>query len=104
MAQLVVNIASALRQFGVKEGDVLGICCENRTEVLTTAIAGWAIGAVITFINSAYSKGEEITYFLYKTNISIDEKIECINNLFVIYVYTILFPYLILCSQGFKYK
>ncbi|KOB74983.1 Luciferin 4-monooxygenase [Operophtera brumata] len=61
MAQQVVNTAYSLNTLGIGAGDVVGICSENRTEFLITAIAGMCTEAVVTFINSAYSKGAEKT-------------------------------------------
>lgn len=64
MAQQVVNIASAINELNIEADDVIGICSENRTEFLTTAIGGMCTDAAVTFINCAYSKGEFLVYFV----------------------------------------
>ncbi|XP_063822002.1 uncharacterized protein LOC135072009 [Ostrinia nubilalis] len=56
--QQIVNISSSLTKLGVKPGDVVAICSENRPEFLISAIAALCSGAVITFINSAYNRDE----------------------------------------------
>ncbi|XP_072937895.1 luciferin 4-monooxygenase-like [Epargyreus clarus] len=58
MAQKVVNIASSLSQLGVKSGDMVAVCSENRIEFLLTAIAVWCTEGIVTFINSSYSNDE----------------------------------------------
>lgn len=54
-AQQVVNLASSLNELGVKKGEVVSICSENREEYLITLIATLYAGATVTFINSEYS-------------------------------------------------
>ncbi|XP_050362013.1 uncharacterized protein LOC126781197 [Nymphalis io] len=58
MAQKIVNIASSLSRLGVREGDVVAIFSENRIEYLLTTLAVYYSGAIITFFNNAYTKGD----------------------------------------------
>ncbi|KAL0851121.1 hypothetical protein ABMA28_006988 [Loxostege sticticalis] len=58
VAQQVVNVSSSLTKLGIKKGDVVALCSENRPEFLISAIAALCSGAVITFINSSYNKDE----------------------------------------------
>lgn len=58
MARKIVNIASSLTKLGVKVGDVVAICSENRIEYLIATIAVFCCGGVVTFYNPAYTKGK----------------------------------------------
>ncbi|XP_026493694.2 uncharacterized protein LOC113398949 [Vanessa tameamea] len=58
IAQKIVNIASSLSRLGVKQGDVVAIFSENRIEYVLTALAVYYSGAIITFFNNAYTKGD----------------------------------------------
>ncbi|CAG9796552.1 unnamed protein product [Diatraea saccharalis] len=60
LAHKILSVASSLIQRGVQEGDIVAICSENRIEYLITQIAVYYVGAVITFINIAYTKDEVI--------------------------------------------
>lgn len=57
MAKQILDVAYSLRKHGVKKGEVVAIYSENRIEFLVTTFAVVYIGAVVTFINSGYSKG-----------------------------------------------
>ncbi|XP_073957644.1 luciferin 4-monooxygenase-like isoform X2 [Choristoneura fumiferana] len=58
MAHRIVNTAASLAELGVKKGDIIAIVSENRSEVVIVSLAALCSGATITFINSAYTKGE----------------------------------------------
>ncbi|XP_032527004.2 uncharacterized protein LOC116777513 [Danaus plexippus] len=60
MARKIVNIASSLTKLGVKVGDVVAICSENRIEYLIATIAVFCCGGVVTFYNPAYTKDDLI--------------------------------------------
>lgn len=57
LAKKIVNVATALSKLGVRQGDVVAICSENRIEFYVAIIAVYYIGAVATFLNMAYTKG-----------------------------------------------
>lgn len=59
MAHQIANTAASLAELGVKQGDVIAIISENRSEVVISSLAALCSGATITFINSAYTKGTE---------------------------------------------
>ncbi|CAF4833105.1 unnamed protein product [Pieris macdunnoughi] len=58
IAQEALNIAVSLMRMGVKKGDVIAICSENRGEFWSTAIGIFCTGAVVTTINTMYTKDE----------------------------------------------
>lgn len=60
--QDTVNTATGLRKLGVKRGDVLAFCSENRDEYIAAALGAVCCGATITTTNMQYSKGEIPTY------------------------------------------
>ncbi|KAL0851120.1 hypothetical protein ABMA28_006987 [Loxostege sticticalis] len=60
LAKKIVNVATALSKLGVRQGDVVAICSENRIEFYVAIIAVYYIGAVATFLNMAYTKDEVI--------------------------------------------
>ncbi|XP_049877772.1 luciferin 4-monooxygenase-like [Pectinophora gossypiella] len=55
-----VNVATGLRRAGVKRGDVVAFCSENRDEYIATAIAVVCCGATFTTANLQYTKDEMI--------------------------------------------
>lgn len=57
MAQQILDVSQSLNRFGVKKGEVVAIYSENRIEFIVTIYAVIYIGAIVTFINSGYSKG-----------------------------------------------
>lgn len=57
MAQMIVNIAVSLTNLGIKNGDVVAIFSENRTEYILTLLAVLCSGATVTFLNNALTKG-----------------------------------------------
>lgn len=57
MAQQILDVAQSLNRLGVKKGEVVAIYSENRIEFIVTIYAIIYIGAIVTFINSGYSKG-----------------------------------------------
>ncbi|XP_026314983.1 4-coumarate--CoA ligase 1-like [Hyposmocoma kahamanoa] len=58
--QDTVNTATGLRKLGVKRGDVLAFCSENRDEYIAAALGAVCCGATITTTNMQYSKDEMI--------------------------------------------
>ncbi|XP_068622120.1 luciferin 4-monooxygenase-like [Battus philenor] len=58
IAQTAMNIAMSLTKIGVKKGDVVGVCSENRLENWPTLIGVVSIGAVLTPISILYVKDE----------------------------------------------
>ncbi|XP_068622181.1 uncharacterized protein [Battus philenor] len=58
IAQEAMNLAVSLTNLGVKKGEVIAICSENRNEFWGTVIGVACTGAVVTTINPAYGKDE----------------------------------------------
>ncbi|CAK1548812.1 unnamed protein product [Leptosia nina] len=58
MAQEAINLAVSLKHLNVRKGDVIAICSENRREFWSTVIGIFCTGAVVTAINTTYSKDE----------------------------------------------
>ncbi|XP_047994309.1 4-coumarate--CoA ligase 1-like isoform X2 [Leguminivora glycinivorella] len=54
----VVQIATGLKKFGIKRGDVVAMCSESRVEYITTAIAVICCGATVTAVNLQYTPDE----------------------------------------------
>ncbi|XP_013183419.1 uncharacterized protein LOC106129399 isoform X2 [Amyelois transitella] len=54
----VVNIGTGLKKIGVKRGDVVGLCSENRFEYLAAAVGIICCGAAATTINVQYTADE----------------------------------------------
>lgn len=51
-----IRLAKALAlKYGIKEGDVIGICCENRLEYPIIIFAAFYLGATIAPINITYT-------------------------------------------------
>ncbi|CAG9789349.1 unnamed protein product [Diatraea saccharalis] len=63
LLQGLVNIGSGLRKLGVKRGDVVALCSENRVEYLAAALGALTCGACITPLNAQYTK-DEMTHVL----------------------------------------
>lgn len=61
--QDAVNVATGLRKLGVKRGDVLAFCSENRDEYIAAAVGAVCCGATITTANMQYSNGEVSTNY-----------------------------------------
>ncbi|XP_022817593.1 4-coumarate--CoA ligase 1-like [Spodoptera litura] len=61
--QETVNVATGLARLGVKRGDVVALCSENRDEFMPTALAVVCCGATITTYNLLYTK-DEMTHVL----------------------------------------
>lgn len=54
--QQVIQLAKSLSKiFDVKEGDVLGICCENRMEYAVIVLAAFCLGACVAPLNVTYT-------------------------------------------------
>ncbi|CAG4989977.1 unnamed protein product [Colias eurytheme] len=58
LVQKVVNTASSLINLGIKTGDVVAICSENRIEYIITTLAVFCSGGIVTFFNSSYNISE----------------------------------------------
>lgn len=71
LLQEIVNIGSGLKRIGVKSGDVVALCSENRYEYLASAIGVVCCGATVTPVNVQYTTGlycrSELDIFLFKT-------------------------------------
>ncbi|CAB3245736.1 unnamed protein product [Arctia plantaginis] len=61
--QDTVNVATGLQKMGVKRGDVIGVCSENRDEYISAVLAVICSGATVTTLNVLYTK-EEMTHVL----------------------------------------
>ncbi|XP_055708156.1 uncharacterized protein LOC129804652 [Phlebotomus papatasi] len=55
-----LHLAEFFRQVGIKEGDVIGICCENRIEFTITMHGAYFVGATIVPINYLFKDLEMI--------------------------------------------
>ncbi|CAG5052928.1 unnamed protein product [Parnassius apollo] len=58
MAQEAMNLAVSLVRLGVRRGDVVAICAENRREFWSTVIGVICAGAVVTTVNMIYTRDE----------------------------------------------
>ncbi|XP_013136653.1 PREDICTED: 4-coumarate--CoA ligase 1-like [Papilio polytes] len=58
IAQEAMNLAVSLVKIGVKRGDVIAICSENRREFWSSVIGVICAGGVVTTINTSYTKDE----------------------------------------------
>ncbi|XP_014364060.2 4-coumarate--CoA ligase 1 [Papilio machaon] len=58
MVQAAVNLAVSLVRLGVKKGDVIGVCTENRLENWSIVMAVASTGAIVTPISIGYVKDE----------------------------------------------
>lgn len=56
LLQEIVNIGSGLKKLGVKRGDVVALCSENKFEYLAAALAAVCCGATITPLNLQYTQ------------------------------------------------
>ncbi|XP_048002063.1 4-coumarate--CoA ligase 1-like isoform X2 [Leguminivora glycinivorella] len=63
LAQHSMNLAVSLTHMGIRKGDVIGLCSENRIEFWSSVIGTVLSGAALTAINMNYTKGE-ITHVL----------------------------------------
>ncbi|XP_075982700.1 luciferin 4-monooxygenase-like [Anticarsia gemmatalis] len=61
--QETVNVATGLQRLGVRRGDVVALCSENRDEYIPAALAVICCGATVTTLNVLYTK-EEMTHVL----------------------------------------
>ncbi|KAL0859175.1 hypothetical protein ABMA27_010999 [Loxostege sticticalis] len=57
-AQQAMNFSVSLTHMGVRKGDVVAICSENRFEFWGVIIGGACAGAVLTTVNPGYTEGE----------------------------------------------
>ncbi|XP_063391516.1 uncharacterized protein LOC134677026 [Cydia fagiglandana] len=58
IAQKAMNLAISLSRLGVRKGQVVGICSENRTEFWSTVVGSICTGASFTTFNMMYTKHE----------------------------------------------
>ncbi|CAH0594280.1 unnamed protein product [Chrysodeixis includens] len=85
--QETVNIANGLKKLGVKKGDVIALCSENRDEFFPIALAVLCCGATITTLNVLYTK-DEMTHVLnisrpkiiFSSEIGLKKNIESIKS------------------------
>uniref|UniRef100_A0A2A4JMM7 Luciferin 4-monooxygenase n=2 Tax=Heliothis virescens TaxID=7102 RepID=A0A2A4JMM7_HELVI len=61
--QNTVNVATGLKKLGVRRGDVVALCSENRDEFISAALATICCGATLTTLNVMYTK-DEMTHVL----------------------------------------
>ncbi|XP_048001968.1 4-coumarate--CoA ligase 1-like [Leguminivora glycinivorella] len=61
IAQKAMNLAISLSRLGVRKGQVVGICSENRTEFWSALVGSICTGAALTTFNMMYTK-HEITH------------------------------------------
>lgn len=66
----VVQLAVALKKCGVKEGDAVAICSENRLEFPVVVFATIALGATLAPLNVTYTSRK---YYLLNKSYSIYE-------------------------------
>ncbi|XP_063831313.1 uncharacterized protein LOC135080576 isoform X1 [Ostrinia nubilalis] len=60
LLQEIVNFGEGLKKLGVKRGDVVALCSENKMEYISAALAVVCCGATITPLNIHYTKDEMI--------------------------------------------
>ncbi|XP_028160247.1 4-coumarate--CoA ligase 1-like isoform X2 [Ostrinia furnacalis] len=60
LLQEIVNFGTGLKKLGVKRGDVVALCSENKMEYISAALAVVCCGATITPLNIHYTKDEMI--------------------------------------------
>ncbi|CAH2056389.1 unnamed protein product, partial [Iphiclides podalirius] len=58
MAQEAMNLAVSLVRLGIRKGDVIAICTENRREFWSTLVGVSCAGAVVTTVNMIYTEDE----------------------------------------------
>ncbi|CAG9573670.1 unnamed protein product [Danaus chrysippus] len=58
MAIQAMNLSISLTEMGIKRGDVISICSENRQEYFSTVLGICCTGATVTTTNIAYTKDE----------------------------------------------
>ncbi|XP_014364049.2 4-coumarate--CoA ligase 1 [Papilio machaon] len=79
IAQEAMNLAVSLRNIGLKRGEVVAICSENRKEFWGTVIGIICAGGVVTTLNPGYSKDE----LKHVMNISKPKYVFCSPNTYV---------------------
>lgn len=60
LLQEIVNVGTGLKKLGVKRGDVVALCSENKSEYIAAALAVVCCGATITPLNIQYTKGTPV--------------------------------------------
>ncbi|KAI8441493.1 hypothetical protein MSG28_015082 [Choristoneura fumiferana] len=58
LCQKAVNFAVSLTRLGVRKGEVIAICSENRFDVWSAVVGVACAGAVMTPLNMGYTQGE----------------------------------------------
>lgn len=53
-----IRIAECLRHYGIRSGDVIGICAENRAEFVDVMLGVQMLGACLTPMNPQYTAAE----------------------------------------------
>lgn len=69
--QVIRLVKSLSNVFGVKEGDVIGLCSENRLEFPVVVFAAFCLGATVAPLNITYTdrkwlKRTHIFFFIFK--------------------------------------
>ncbi|RVE50075.1 hypothetical protein evm_005281 [Chilo suppressalis] len=76
LLQDLVDFGTGLKKLGVKRGDIVALCSENRTEYLVAGIAAITCGACITPLSTHYTKDEMIHALnISKPNILISSEV-----------------------------
>lgn len=55
-----IRVAECLQNYGIRAGDSVGVCCENRFEVPYVMFAVFFIGATYVPLNPTYTEGTDI--------------------------------------------
>lgn len=78
----VIRLAKSLSTVhGIKEGDVIGICCENRLEFPIIVFAAFCLGATVAPLNVTYTDRKPSSLFFttcYNLYILV---YDCVNEL-----------------------
>lgn len=61
-----IQLADALKKFGIKKGDTILIISENNLQYYAPVIAGLLIGAIVNPINPAYKPSKSIISVIIK--------------------------------------
>ena len=60
----IVRLAYLLQKLNIKEGDVVGICSENRYEFVLTMFATFCLNATVAPLNITYTESMEMLSFI----------------------------------------
>lgn len=60
-----IELAQCLKTAGMKPGDVVGLCCDNRREYPIPLISTLLIGCSFAPLNQAYTERKFFSYFFF---------------------------------------